>query len=324
MKSRLESLVFSLVVIASLAGATGAEAAVVTVGSTAPASPGGENSQPVLFLNTGLGAAGGTVTSPVEGAIVRWRVDGFEGPWRLRVLTPNGGPSYTGAGTGATESVPDKGPHAYAIALPIEAGQTIGIESTGPAWFGIASAPGGGYAAFVPPIGDGTTADANTYEGNNFTFNADVLPSPRVTAILPASGSILGGTAVAISGSDFSEVKGVGFGALPAASFTVINENLITAVAPASATIAAVAVTVTTVAGTAGSPQPFAYEGCAVPKLRGRKLRAAKKSIRKVGCSVGKVRRRNGVTAKTGKVVKQRPKPGRVLPPRTKVNVKLG
>jgi len=323
--SKLRSFsILVLVGIASLATAASAPATVVTVGTTAPGTTGGSNTVPVMFFNAAMGAAGGTATSPVDGMIIRWRVDSFKGAWRLRVLTPNGGPSYTGAGTGAFETVPDENLHSYATALPIKAGQTIAVESTGEAWFGYTPSPGATFARFVPPLPDGATGDATTDPDLNFTFSADVLPPPSAALLLPAAGSVAGGTAVAITGSNFAEVRGVSFGGVPAASFSVVNEELITAVAPASASIGPVPVTVTTVSGVATTPQAFIYEGCAVPKLRGKKLKAAKKAIRKRGCLVGKVRKRDGVTAKTGKVVRQRPKAGRVLPPGSRVNVKLG
>lgn len=324
MKRRLEIFVLFLAGFALLGTGAGAEAAVVTVGSTASPTTGGENSQPVMFTNAVAGSAGGITTSPTDGTIIRWRVEGFEGPWRLRVLTPNGGPSYTGGGVSGTETVPDKGPHTYATGLPIKAGQAIGIESTGAAWLGATESIGATYAFFVPPLGEGATGNGQLFENLVFTFSADVLPPPAVSAIAPTSGPIGGGTTVAIAGSNLIEVKGVSFGGVPAASFSVANEGLITAVAPPSATIGAVPVTVSTVAGTASSTQPFSYKGCAVPKLKGRKLKGAKKTIRSKDCAVGKVRKRKGVTAKTGKVVNQRPKPGQVLPPGTKVNVKLG
>lgn len=323
--SRLRSvLLLALVVAASLASGAAAQAAVVTIGSTATPNTGGENTQPVMFVNVGLGAAPGLVTSPIDGTIIRWRVAGFEGPWRLRVLTPSGGPSYTGSGTGGAEIVPDKGPHTYATALPVRTGQAIGIESTGQASFGAVLSPGASFASFVSPPADGATGNGGIFDNASFTFSADVLPPPKTGVIVPAAGPVSGGTTVAIAGSDFTEVRGVSFGAVPAASFTVVNEGLITAVAPASATVGPVPVAVTTVAGTATSPQLFSYEGCVVPKLGGRRLKGAKKAIRTGGCLVGKVRKRKGAKAKTGKIVRQRPKPGQVLPPGGKVNVKLG
>jgi beta-lactam-binding protein with PASTA domain len=59
---------------------------------------------------------------------------------------------------------------------------------------------------------------------------------------------------------------------------------------------------------------------CTVPKLTGKKLKAAKKSLAKADCKLGKVK---GHKTKSAKVKKQSPKPGKVLPPGAKVNVKL-
>lgn len=61
-----------------------------------------------------------------------------------------------------------------------------------------------------------------------------------------------------------------------------------------------------------------------MPKLKGKKLKAAKKMLRAADCRVGKVKKLEGASAKTGKVVKQKPKPGKVLAPESKVSVKLG
>ncbi len=325
MKSRLEVLIPCVAVVALLATATAAQAAVVTVGSTAGAASSSSNAEPLMFINASLGTVSGNATSPIDGTIIRWRLNGFEGPWRLRVLTPNGGSSYTGSGTAATENVADKGPHTYSTSLPVKAGQTIGIESTGAATFGAAAAPGGIYAVFFPPIGDGVTGDAiSSSSGVSFTFSADVLPPPTIAGAFPATGSVAGGTPVAIPGTDFIDVKAVSFGGVPATSFSALNEGVVTAVVPKSKVVGPVPITVTTVSGTATSPQPFTYEGCKVPQLKDRKLKAAKKRIRKSGCALGKVRLLDGATSKTGSIVKQGPKPGQVLPPGSKVNVKLG
>jgi beta-lactam-binding protein with PASTA domain len=83
---------------------------------------------------------------------------------------------------------------------------------------------------------------------------------------------------------------------------------------------------VTTVAGTtaASTVSKFTYKGCVVPKLNGKKLKAAKKRIRKAGCKVGKVKIKKGVTAKTGRVVNQGPKAGKVRAPGTKVRITIG
>ncbi len=68
-------------------------------------------------------------------------------------------------------------------------------------------------------------------------------------------------------------------------------------------------------------PEPVAEAHCLVPKLAGKKLKAAKKALTKAECKLGKVK---GKKSKSAKVIKQSPKPGAVLPLGTKVNVKLG
>jgi hypothetical protein len=63
---------------------------------------------------------------------------------------------------------------------------------------------------------------------------------------------------------------------------------------------------------------------CVVPKLNGKSLKAAKKTIKAGACKVGLVSKKDGVKAASGKVIKQSPRPGVVLPVRTGVSVKLG
>jgi beta-lactam-binding protein with PASTA domain len=61
-----------------------------------------------------------------------------------------------------------------------------------------------------------------------------------------------------------------------------------------------------------------------VPKLAARKLQAAKTRSRLAGCAIGKVRKKEGATAKSGKVVKQNPTPGASLAPGTRIAITLG
>jgi hypothetical protein len=63
---------------------------------------------------------------------------------------------------------------------------------------------------------------------------------------------------------------------------------------------------------------------CVVPKLNGKKLKAAKKKIKGADCRVGLVSKKNGVKVANGKVIKQSPKAGKVLPAHTGVSIKLG
>jgi beta-lactam-binding protein with PASTA domain len=93
---------------------------------------------------------------------------------------------------------------------------------------------------------------------------------------------------------------------------------------------------VTTVSGSATSPQPFTYAAstlpvppepplrtCTVPKLVGIKLKAAKKRLRAAGCTLGSVAKKRGATAKTAKIVNQKPKPGTTDPAGFNVSVML-
>jgi len=98
-----------------------------------------------------------------------------------------------------------------------------------------------------------------------------------------------------------------------------------TATAPETAKAGPVDLTVTTIAGTSltNGGDRFSYQACVVPKLADRKLRAAKTRLRNAGCRIGKVKKLDGATAKTGLVTKQSPKPSKTRVPGTKVNVTL-
>ena len=144
-----------------------------------------------------------------------------------------------------------------------------------------------------------------------------------------------GAHAVKVYGADFTGVKSVAFGGMSAASFTVESDASLTAISPAVPAAGVVDVSVTTNAGSsklAGSsffeyiapPVSAALPNCAVPNLKGKTLKAARRRARRADCKLDKVRRRKGATAKNAKVIKQSPKPGEVLAPGGKVNVKLG
>jgi PASTA domain len=57
---------------------------------------------------------------------------------------------------------------------------------------------------------------------------------------------------------------------------------------------------------------------CVVPKLKGKTLTQTKRALRKADCRLGKVK-----GPRKGRVVKQKPKPGKVLASASKVNVTL-
>ncbi|HTR74439.1 MAG TPA: PASTA domain-containing protein [Solirubrobacterales bacterium] len=72
------------------------------------------------------------------------------------------------------------------------------------------------------------------------------------------------------------------------------------------------------------APAPIVNAHCVVPRLKGKKLKAAKRKLKAARCKVGKVTIKKGVTARSGKVIKQGAKPGRVLAVGTKVKLVLG
>jgi hypothetical protein len=319
-----------------------AQAKIVTVGSPLSAGfsafPVGEGAS--ILINSELGENGANVYSPVDGAIVGWKVEGEGGPFSLRVMKPEGAGTFRATSSSEPHSLASLEVGSFSADIPVSAGDGIGLQP-GPSTDRVAIAPvtGSAFAAWsVPPVATPTApypGGANSEVG----FNAEILPAPRITGVAPAVGPATGGTPVVVTGIDFTDVSSVGFGGAPAAAFTVNSESQITAVAPASAAVA-VAVSVTTVAGTATSGQPFVYQApagasqpaptptggarCTVPNLTGKRLKAAKKKIRAADCKVGKITKRRGATAKTGKIVGQSKKPGAVLPAGSVVKVTLG
>jgi hypothetical protein len=63
---------------------------------------------------------------------------------------------------------------------------------------------------------------------------------------------------------------------------------------------------------------------CVVPKLLGLTLKKARARIKRAHCTVGKITRKRSVKSKRGKVLTQKPKPGKRLAPAARVNLTLG
>lgn len=311
-------------VASSLLLAGTAKGAPITIGSPLTASFHSESLVEATLANTQLSEAGAQLTSPVNGAIVRWRVADAAGPWKLRVLRPLGGGSYLGTSTSASVAPASLGTEVFATDLPIQVGETIGLDS-GPASKIGTAAGAGTLIGWIPVLAGNESRSFSAEEPSQLAFNADVQPQPTVTAISPASGSLGGGTAVTVTGTDFASVSSVHFGSATATSFTVGSEGSLTATAPAAATLGSVDVTVTTVAGTSPltTADRFEYVACVVPKLAGLKLKAAKKKLKKARCGLGKVTKLGGATAQSGRVARQAPKPGKTLAPGAKVKLTL-
>jgi hypothetical protein len=85
------------------------------------------------------------------------------------------------------------------------------------------------------PAGAGTVdVTVTTPEGTSATSSADRFSYlPAVTSLSPGSGPVDGGTAVTITGGDFTGATAVKFGSSDAVGFTVNSDESITAVSPA-------------------------------------------------------------------------------------------
>jgi len=316
--------------IGALLVASGAQASTVTVGSVLPPGATATEFKSVeTFFNTALPEKGANLTSPVSGAIVRWRMQNpVGGPFLLRVLRPNGSGGYMAAGTSNPVTPSGSGLQTFTANLPVQAGDLIGVDPTNATdKIDVAAVAGASFGFIFPPPFDGATvAPSGSEAGKEIELSAEVQPTPVITSVAPDFGPVAGGTAVTITGTDLASTSAVKFGTVPATSFKAESETKITAVAPPSAKVVGVDVTATTIAGTSatGRDDRFFYEGCVVPKLKGKKLKDAKRMLGRADCKVGKVTRLAGKPSKAGKVLKQGTKPGKVLASHSKVNLTVG
>jgi PASTA domain/IPT/TIG domain len=325
--SRLAVLAIAATSALALLTCTAAQAATIAVGSVLPpGSTATEFGQVQTLFNTALPEKGANLVSPVTGTIVRWRLQDAEGgPFYLRVLRPNGSGAYTAVGTSNPATPSGTGLQTFTANLPIRAGDLIGVDpSNAGDKIGVAEAPGASYGfIFPPPFDAATVAPSGTVAGKEILLNAEVQPAPAITSIAPEFGPVTGDTTVTITGTNLTAASAVKFGTATATGFTVDSETQITAIAPPSAKVGPVDVTVTTVAGTSPTVNDdrFTYVGCVVPNVKGKRLKAAKKAIRRANCKVGAIQRRDG---KPGKVIRQNPKPRKVLAPGSKVKLTVG
>jgi hypothetical protein len=311
--------------------AASAPAATITVGSVLPSTfTPTEFGKATTQFNTALPQSGANLVSPVDGAILRWRIQGAKGgPFYLRVLRPNGKGAFEAVGTSLGATPANEGIQTFSTSLRIKAGDLIGIDATNPTdQIGLADTPGASFAQLTAPLFENATvAPSETISGKELELSAEVQPRPAITVIAPNSGPIGGGTKVTITGSGLTAASGVKFGDVSAASFSVESDTEITATVPAVAKPGSVDLTVTTVAGTNPevSAARFTYTACVVPKLKGETLPAAKRALRRADCKLGSISGDvvKGKPAKDATVVKQSRKPRTVLQPGAKVNLKL-
>lgn len=101
---------------------------------------------------------------------------------------------------------------------------------------------------------------------NAQVFSYGPIPRPLISSLSPNAGTTTGGREVTIFGSHFINVIGVSFGSVPASSYEVLSQTMMTAVAPAQAE-GAVNVTVTSDSGISQSIATYTYEPAIVPTL---------------------------------------------------------
>ena len=87
------------------------------------------------------------------------------------------------------------------------------------------------------------------------------MPVPTTTAVAPAAGPVAGGTAVTLTGTNYTGTTGVTFGGTAATSVVVVSNTSITCVAPAHAAgVVDVIVTNASGAASASSTDKFTYD----------------------------------------------------------------
>jgi hypothetical protein len=222
------------------------------------------------FFNSALADPAANLVSPVDGLVVRFQILGGEGgPYRLRVLSPEGGSVYRA--TASTPPLTFGGAEPHFRPLKIEAGDTIGLDL--PAEGKIAAAetgPESAYALWIPPLpADTALPYSGTDTGLELGFNAEVLPVPTVTMVAPKVVYSRRGGRVKIFGKDFSRVTRVTFGTRRARGFKVVSERLIVATAPPRKNRLRTQVRVKTEAGTSATSgrSTLLFAPCPHPKL---------------------------------------------------------
>src|SRR6201999_463438 len=203
-------------------------------------------------------------------------------------LHPNGAGAYTATGTSQEVKPLGPGIETFPTQLTIHSGDLIAIDSANPTdEIGVADVAGAAYGIFsAPPFEGATLAPSQTKAGQEIELAAEVQPAPAISGVSAAEGSVLGGEKVTITGTNLNGANTLMFGEVPAASFTVVNEEKITAVVPQRLKTGNVDIVATTLAGESptGRVDQYSYQGCTVPKLAGKQLGSAKVALRVAGC----------------------------------------
>ncbi len=296
-----------------------------------------------------------SITSPVDGTIVGWRVKGANGVVTLRVLDGN---QSTASNAVGVASHPNGGDHfELGIPIPVAAGDRIGLDipTTKNTVAGFATSSGSKISYWNPALGSAETrAPKEKLEDVELLLSAEVQPAPEIASVSPNSGEVGHSTAVTISGHNFVGVTGVYVDGQPE-GFEEVSESTLKAEL-VGFTAGPATLAVTAKGGSASLPGGFTLEPepaipgippvvippippldlggtriaedaeveCHVPKLKGKKLPAVKAALTAAHCKLGTVSKRKGVGVKHGKVVSALPPAGSRAPAGTHVKISLG
>lgn len=253
--------------------------------------PGGP-SGPRLATTSGPTGADGAFSIPLEGPLP----DGTY--WVEAAQSDNGG----GTGIAATSFVLDTAPPRISLTDPTPGASVTGV----PAFRGAAGTAAGDLPTVTVDLYAGAAVAGAPIQTTETTLN------PDGSFNVPAASAPDPGTYTAVA----TQVDRAGNeGRSASVTFTVPSPvGLPSARPPGNESPALVAPL------PPAPPRPT----CKVPKLAGKKLQVAKRAIGAAHCKVGHVGRKKGVTAKTGRVIKQKPKPGTVGHAGARVGLELG
>jgi hypothetical protein len=180
----------------TLGAVASAGAATVTLGSPLTAA---FTTTPAGSVGTTAMVSGPNITSPVDGTIVNWRLDGFNGgPLRLRVIQLAGGNAATSVATGP-DIVPAGGITDQPLSVPIKKGQIFGFDNSSDSDTAkIAPSSTISSAGWIPPLVDNAPPQAPLFGGpGEFATNVTV----RYCVVPNLKGKKLGAARTTLTGA---------------------------------------------------------------------------------------------------------------------------
>ena len=238
-----------------------------------------------------FGTVAGSFTVVDDSTITAWAPPQAAATVDVTVTTPSGVSSTSSADHVTYTTVSSPTINAITPATGSTAGGDV-ITVLGSGFLGTTSVSFGGVAAedftvlsdsaltaVAPMEASGTvdvsittlTATTAVVTADEYTYTDLTASAPAVTGVSPATGATAGGQVVTITGTDFTGTSAVSFGGTAAASFTILSDTQISAVAPSAGSSGAVDVTVTTNNGTstAVTADEFTYLATAAPTVTG-------------------------------------------------------